>query len=208
MFHVTPPPRDSDLRLRHTDDGPVVWWNAYPHERFMALLAAVGIGFFGVLGGLGLVARFVLSGATYWEHAAAIALVVLSLVSLVLCVRLRAHLVESLAFTDATIVYGRPAPPRIVWRLFGWDDTTQTLDACLALDRFVIRAIGDWKKMWPRNELVTLERDDVSDVRIEGRGKFGHVTIAVGNADLDIGKRLSNDEREWVLAVLERWREG
>jgi hypothetical protein len=171
----------------------------------MALIAAVVDGA-GVCGGLALLITMVIQESEWWQSLAVLGAVALASVTFFICLKLRVELTESLSLTDDEILYGKPAPPRIIWRIFGWDDQTQTLHAGLALDRFVVSAIGDFKRTWPRKQLVKLERKDVTDVRVEGRGKFGHITIVLGKTELDIGKRLSNEGRAWLVALLRRWR--
>ena len=62
--------------------------------------------------------------------------------------------------------------------------------------------------LWRKQESFRIPRSGVTDLRLEGKGRFEHLTISVGETDIDIAKRLSHDDRVWLLELLRRWREA
>ena len=60
----------------------------------------------------------------------------------------------------------------------------------------------------PRGACAVVQRRDVRGVRLEGKGAFGIVSVkAVGN-DVDMGRRLRDADREWLVDVIKRWKES
>lgn len=55
---------------------------------------------------------------------------------------------------------------------------------------------------------VFVDRYEVKDIALEGKGSFGIVSVKTGGYDVDIGRGLSHADREWLLEILRRWREA
>jgi hypothetical protein len=68
--------------------------------------------------------------------------------------------------------------------------------------------MGGAAEIWGLRPRKQVRRSAVRDVRVEGRGKFGHVVIGYGKRHLDVAKGLTGDDREWLVEVLKRWRDS
>ena len=53
-----------------------------------------------------------------------------------------------------------------------------------------------------------MTRAGITDLKLEGRGRFEHLTISVGKVGIDVAKRVSHDDRVWLLETLRRWRDA
>jgi hypothetical protein len=206
MNHIPDPPYGSAIRIRLTEEGPMVWWPAYRRERVVVLLITVAVAIFGFGGAVALLLSFPVASLPAYFFVAAALLSLLSLVAVVFCVRLYGHLTESVLLARNGVTYAKPAPRGLVWRLLGWDDESGLLQGGLGVDKFIVKSIGSWRSIWRPRDEVAVPREAVTDLRVEGRGRFGHVTIALGSVDLDMGRNLSVSDRAWLLDTLQRWR--
>lgn len=157
----------------------MVWWPAYRRERAAVLFVAVVVASFGFGGAVALLLSFSVASLPAYFFVAAAFLCILSLLAVAFCIRLYGHLTESVLLARKGVRYVKPVPRGLVWRLLGWDDESGLLQAGLGIDRFIVRSIGSWRSLWRSRDEVAVSREAVTDLRVEGRGRFGHVTIAV-----------------------------
>jgi hypothetical protein len=54
---------------------------------------------------------------------------------------------------------------------------------------------------------AALRRREILDVRLEDKGDHRVLSIKADGYDVDMGRQLSDADREWLLDVLRRWRE-
>ncbi|MHC4198878.1 MAG: hypothetical protein ACYSU0_02740 [Planctomycetota bacterium] len=62
------------------------------------------------------------------------------------------------------------------------------------------------KAMTRRRAYAVARKADITDVALEGKGSFGIVSVKCDGYDVDIGRRLRDADRAWLLHVLRRWR--
>lgn len=55
---------------------------------------------------------------------------------------------------------------------------------------------------------VFVDRSDVKGIALEGKGRFGIVSVKCDGFDVDMARGLSHADREWLAAILRRWRDA
>ena len=59
-----------------------------------------------------------------------------------------------------------------------------------------------------RRPSVRVTASDLRDVALEGRGRYAHVVLSVGEDRIEMGRFLRDADREWLAGVLRRWLEA
>lgn len=59
-----------------------------------------------------------------------------------------------------------------------------------------------------RRPSVRVTASDLRDVALEGRGRYAHVVLSLGEDRIEMGRFLRDADREWLAGVLRRWLEA
>ena len=105
---------------------------------------------------------------------------------------------ERLVLDDSFVVH---CPVRRVplFPLFPYADVNAFVEELAELSQ-------DARGLLPRGACAFLRKADVKDIAVEGKGAFGVVSIKAGDYDVDVGRRLGEVEREWLVELLRRWK--
>ena len=60
--------------------------------------------------------------------------------------------------------------------------------------------------LWRKRESIRIPRSAITDLGLEGKGRFEHLTISIGGGGVDVAKGLRHEDRLWLLDQLRRWR--
>ena len=62
------------------------------------------------------------------------------------------------------------------------------------------------RTMTRKRAYAVARKAEIRDVALQAKGRFGIVSVKCDGYDVDMGRQLSDADREWLLEVLLRWR--
>ena len=100
--------------------------------------------------------------------------------------RYRSMLTESLAVDVDRLTYAKPFAKGEVRRHLEAGRSWGSFLVVPAVVSHLTRVAPEVAVLWRGRHTVVVARDEVTGVRLEGRGRFGHLTIATGDDELDM----------------------
>ena len=202
MTRFSDPLRGSPIRVTATGEGSEARWPVFARGRSAAVWTAIAAV---ALGG-GAIALVVDQSLPYgWTErvlSVAAILAAATVMAVAMCLRYRQHLTESIELAGDYLVYSHPFAKGEAQSLL---KVGRSWPMVLAAPAIAVRVAREVAALRRGRHRVYVSRDAVSDVRLEGRGRFGHVTIASSEEDLDIGRALSEEDRRWLRDALRAW---
>ena len=206
MIHVPGPPPGSAILREDAPGGVKLSWPGHSRARGTMLTVSLAVAALGLLAGV--VLALTVFGEGTEAFAAAGGLVLASFLATLMCVRLRSLFREGIVVGDEAVTWVPPASAAELSQHLGWDGSAPMYGHASMVARGLFRTALDLVVLWRKRESIRLTRAGITDLRLEGKGRFEHLSIQVGKACIDIAKRLSHEDRAWLLDVLRRWREA
>jgi hypothetical protein len=143
------------------------------------------------------------------KHAIVVGLfVAASFLATILALRLRMLFRERIRFEADAVAWTPPVSATDMSGHFGWGDGGTMYGHSGRVARGLFHTALEAVVLWRKQDSFRIPRSGITDLRLEGKGRFEHLTISVGKTDIDIAKRISHDDRAWLLELLRRWREA
>ncbi len=211
MRDIPSPPAGSAFMREETPEGVRLSWPGPSPARGTIITVALAlVGVAAVVGAL-------LSGTLFREgtayenakYAVVAGLFVLaSFLAGVFGVRIRRLFREVLVIGPEELRWFPSASAAEMSGHFGWGGGGTMYGHSGRVARGLFHTVLEVVILWRQRESIRMTRAGITEVRSEGKGRFEHLTIAVGKAAIDVAKGLPHDDREWLLETLGRWREA
>ncbi len=211
MTDIPDPPAGSSVRKEPHPEGVRLSWPGHSRAKGTMLAIAFALAVVALVAGVLIGAMLFRKGTPYEGAKYAVVagfLVAASFLSTVLAVRLRSLFREGVALGPDELLWTPPASASEMSGHFGWSGGESMLGHSSRVAQGLFRTAFEGLVLWREREVIRIPRSGITDFRLEGRGRFEHLTISVGKTDIDIAKRVGHDDREWLLALLRRWRDA
>jgi hypothetical protein len=103
---------------------------------------------------------------------------------------------------------GRPEAITLGAETFQYDPGTSPEADRVAAGERPLAEMRSYRELFRRRQPVTAARSSVTGFHLERVGNRQRLFCDVGNERAEIGEDLQDRDREWLHAVLERWRTG
>jgi len=208
---ILDPPQGSVIVREQTPEGVRLWWPGPSSARGTVLTVALAlVGVAVVVGAL--LAGTVFRQGTPYEGAryfvVAGLLVLASFLAVVFGARLRGLFREGLVVDPKAVRWFPPASASEMSGHFGWGGGGTMYGHSGHVTRKLFHTVFEAVVLWRERESVRIPRSGITELKLEGKGRFEHLTIAVGGAGVDIAKGLGHEDRSWLLDQLRRWRDS
>jgi hypothetical protein len=135
-------------------------------------------------------------------------LVVASFLATLIAFRLRSLFRERIALEADAVAWTPPVSATDMSGHFGWGGGGTVYGHSGRVARGLFHTAFEAVVLWREQECFRIPRSGITDLKLEGKGRFEHLTIAIGETGIDIAKRISHDDRAWLLELLRRWRDS
>jgi hypothetical protein len=169
------------------------------------------------LAGVAMVIGIIL-GATFFregtphagiQHVVVVGLfVAASVLAVLLALRLKMIFRESIVLEADAIAWTPPVSATDMSGHFGWGGGGTMYGHSGRVARGLFHTVLEVVVLWRERESIRMTRSGITEIKVEGKGRFEHLSVAVGKAAIDVAKGLPHDDRAWLLDTLTRWREG
>jgi hypothetical protein len=208
---IPDPPESSSFRRESGPEGARLSWPGHSRARGTMLTVAFALAGVALVIGIILGATFFREGTMYEgaNHAVAVALMILaSFLAIILATKLRKIFRESIVLEADAIAWTPPVSATDMSGHFGWGGGGTMYGHSGRVARGLFHTAFETLILWREQEVFRIPRSGITDLRLEGKGRFEHLTISIDKTDIDIAKRLSHDDRVWLLELLQRWRDA
>jgi hypothetical protein len=135
-------------------------------------------------------------------------LILASFLATVFGVRIRRLFREILVVGPDAIRWSPAASASEMSGHFGWGGGGTMYGHSGRVARGLFHTVLEVVVLWRERESIRMTRSGITEIKVEGKGRFEHLSVAVGKAAIDVAKGLPHDDRAWLLDTLTRWREG
>ena len=211
MTDVPQPPAGSEILREDVPGGVRLSWPGPSGARGTIITVALALLGVAVVVGMLLSVTLFREGTRYEVAGYAImaALVVAaSFLATVLAFRLTALFREAVIIKTDAVMWFPPARASHLSGHLGWGGGGMMYGHSGRVARGLFHTVTEALTLWRQRESVRVPRLTITDLHLEGKGRFEHLTISIGEGGIDVAKGLSHEDREWLLGQLRRWREA
>jgi len=144
-------------------------------------------------------------GAARYAVMAALA-VAASFLATVLAFRLRALFREAVIIKADALLWFPPARASHMSGHLGWGGGGTMYGHSGRVARGLFHTVTEAFTLWRQRESIRVPRLTITDLALEGKGRFEHLTISIGQGGFDVAKGLSHEDRTWLLERIRGWR--
>jgi hypothetical protein len=207
---IPDPPVGSSFKKESHPEGARLSWPGHSLARGTMLTVAFALAGVAMVIGIILGATFFREGTPHAgiQHVVVVGLfVAASVLAVLLALRLKMIFRESIVLEADAIAWTPPVSATDMSGHFGWGGGGTMYGHSGRVARGIFHTVFETLILWREQECFRIPRSGITDLRLEGKGRFEHLTISIDKADIDIAKRLSHDDRVWLLELLRRWRD-
>jgi len=211
---VPQPPAGSAILREDMPGGVRLSWPGPSGARGTIITVALALlGVAVVVGMLGmLLAGMVFREGTRFEIARYVVMAALvvaaSFLATVLAFRLRALFREAVVLKTDALMWFPPARASHLSGHLGWGGGGTMYGHSGRVARGLFHTVVEAFSLWRQRESIRIPRLTITDLGLEGKGRFEHLTISIGEGGVDVAKGLGHEDREWLLGQLRSWREA
>ena len=193
---IPDPPPGSDIRREESPEGALLSWPGHSRARGTMLTVAFALAVVALVVGIVLAATLFREGTPYEGVGYAVVaglLISASFLATLLAFRLRMLFRERIALEADAIAWTPAVSATDMSAHFGWGGGGTVYGHSGRVARGLFHTALETAVLWRKQECMRIPRSGITDLRLEGKGRFEHLTISVGETDIDIAKRLSHD---------------